>query len=92
MARQITIALDSAAHPGPQDAALVHRLRNFGEDLYREFSASGQAEISPDEIDTATSELRVVVRATRHLGAVTAFIEKTLRQHYLEDCFTLSRG
>ena len=92
MARQITIALDSAVHPGSPDAALVHRLRNFGEDLYREFSASGKAEVSLDEIDSATSELRIVVGATRHLGAVTAFIEKTLRQHHLDDCFTLSRG
>ncbi len=92
MWRRITIALDEAIYPDGPDADLVHRLRNFGEDLYREFSLSGQADISLEEIDSATTEIHVLVRAKRHLGGVSAFIAKTLKQHNLDDLFTVSRG
>ncbi len=92
MWRRITIALDETIHPDGPDDALVHRLRNFGEELYREFSLSGQASISLEEIDSATTELHVLVKAQRHLGRVSAFIAKTLKQHNLDDLFTVSRG
>jgi len=92
MRLRITIAFDGTAQPDTLDRDLVHRLRNFGEDLYREFSESGYAEISIDEIDTATSELRVYVNAKRHLGAVSGFVKKTLQRHNLDDLFTVSRG
>ncbi len=65
MRRQITIAFDSTVHPEAVENALVHRLRNFGEDLYREFSAREHAKISLEEVDSATSELRVFVNANR---------------------------
>ncbi len=92
MWRRITIALDDTVHPDGPDDDLVHRLRNFGEDLYRGFSLSGQADISLDEIDAATTEFHVLVKAKRHLGGVSAFIAKTLKQHNLDDLFTVSRG
>lgn len=92
MWRRITIALDETIHPDAADADLVHRLRNFGEDLYREFSLSGQAAVSLDEIDSATTEIHVLVKAKRHLGGVSAFVAKTLKQHNLDDLFTVSRG
>ena len=92
MWRRITIALDETIFPDGPDDNLVHRLRNFGEDLYREFSTSGQADISLDEIDAATTELHVLVKAKRHLGSVTAFIAKTIQRHNLDDLFTVSRG
>lgn len=92
MRTQITIAFDGTLQSETLDRDLVHRLRNFGEDLYREFSTSGYAEISLQEVDTATSELRVFVNAKRHLGTVSAFIKKTLRQHKLDNQFTVSRG
>jgi len=92
MSTRITIAFDSNVHPETVDSNLVHRLRNFGEDLYREFSTSGFAEISLNEVDSATSELRVVRNAKRHIGVVSAFIRKTLQQHKLDDQFTVTRG
>ena len=92
MWRRITIALDEAIYPDGPDDNLVHRLRNFGEELYREFSLSGQADVSLDEIDSATTEIHVVVSAKRHLGGVSAFIAKTLKQHNLDDLFTVTRG
>ena len=88
----MTIALDERVHPDAPDADLVHRLRNFGEDLYREFSLSGHADIWIEEIDAATTEFHVLVKAKRHLGGVSAFIAKTLKQHNLDDLFTVSRG
>ena len=91
MPLRVTIALDDTAQPGTLDSGLIHRLRNFGEDLYREFSKSGYAEISLQEIDAATNELRVYVKAKRHLGVVSTFIKKTLEQHNLDQQFTVSR-
>ena len=67
MRRQVTIALNKTADPDPLDHVLVHRLRNFGEDLYREFSASGHAEISLEDVDSAISELHVRLEADRKL-------------------------
>ena len=92
MWRQITIAYDETIHPGGPDDALVHRLRNFGEDLYREFSLSGQADISLEEIDSATTEINVLVRAKRHLGDVSSIVAKSLKQHDLDDLFVVLRG
>lgn len=79
MARQIIIALDGAVHPGPPDAALVHRLRNFGEDLYREFSASGKAEVSLDEIDSATSEAARLCRSRPCAGVASGATLRLIR-------------
>ena len=91
MRLRISIALSDEAQLQTPDADLVHRFRNFGEELYREFSTSGHAEMSLDEIDAATREVHVHVKAKRHLGAVTAFIKKTLQRHGLDDQFALSR-
>lgn len=57
MRLRITIAYAGVAEPDTLDLDLVHRLRNYGEDLYRESCLSGHAEISLDEIDSATTGL-----------------------------------
>ena len=92
MRNRITIAFIANAQSQAPGSDLIHRFRNFGEDLYREFSISGHAEISIDEIDSATDKLEPFVTAKRHIGGVSAFIKKTLEQHNLDTDFTVSRG
>jgi hypothetical protein len=92
MRLRLTIAFHDTSQPEPLDQALVHRLRNFGEDLHREFSITEYAKISFQEIDSATRELRVFVNTKRHLGAVSAYINKSLERHNLDKQFTVSRG
>jgi hypothetical protein len=69
---------------GVTDSGLIHRVRNLGEDLYREFKSNGQAAVDIDEVDRATDTLRVTLAASRHLGAVLNFIKTALRQHHLD--------
>lgn len=92
MALRLTIAFAEAVGPDAPDDNLVHRLRNFGEELYREFSTNGQADISLDQIDCAVSELHVTIKAKRHIGTVSAFVKKTLQRHDLNDLFTVTRN
>ena len=92
MTKQITIILKGESSATWPDGSLVHRFRNFGEDLYREFASSGQAEISLEEIDSAVSELRVFVKGRSKVGVVSSSIERILQQHKLDDEFMIVRG
>lgn len=58
---------------------VVHRFRNFGEDVYR--ALTEKCSVSIDEIDAATTSF--VVRSIRRqdLGVVTQLIKKQLQQH-----------
>jgi hypothetical protein len=76
---------------GAPTPSLTHRVRNFGEDLHRGFERTGAAAISLNDIDRATNHLCIVVHKIRHLGTATAFIEKTLRQHMLDDVAQVTR-
>jgi hypothetical protein len=70
---------------------LTHRVRNFGEALYREFERTSGAAISLDEVDRATNQLQVDVRATRHLGTALELVNKLLRQHMLDEVAHVTR-
>lgn len=56
------IIIDFAAEG---DQPSVHRVRNFGEDLYRALNVEGWAAISLDDVDRATDQLRVTVFSQR---------------------------
>ncbi len=92
MRNRITIAFIANAQSQAPGSDMIHRFRNFGEDLYREFSMSGHAKISIDEIDSATDRIQLFVTAKRHIGGVSAFIKKTLEQHNLDALVTVTRG
>src|ERR1044071_6422722 len=72
-----------------EDYGLVSNLRNLAEDVYREFTLYGIAEV-PD-MDSATTELHIFVPATRDLGTVTTFLKKALRRNGLADLAEVSR-
>ena len=83
--KALLISLPAAAN----DNTLVHRFRNFAEDIYREFTPAGVADV-PD-MDSAVTELHVTISATRHLRTVTTFVTKTLRHHNLSELASVSR-
>ena len=70
---------------------LIHRIRCFGEDLFREFSRDDKAIIDIYEIDRATNQLSIILPSTRHFGDVAIFINKTLKRHGLADVATVSK-
>jgi hypothetical protein len=79
---QHTLAVDFTIHD-------VHRVRNFGEDLWRALRDDRSATASLDEIDSATTRMHVVVRSTRQLKRVSKLIEGLLAEHNLSTVATL---
>jgi hypothetical protein len=67
------------------EASFVHRIRNFGEDLDRDVLKDRYASTSLDEIDRATSEIRVQIRSAKTGGRTVATIKKLLKQHFLTE-------
>lgn len=54
-----TILIKFSAGPGEEAGAMVHRLRNFGEDVFRQLRDTNWGDIDLDEVDRATSEFAV---------------------------------
>jgi hypothetical protein len=71
------------------DYSLVSDLRNVAEEIYREFSPAGVAQVP--EMDSATTELRIFIPASRHLGVVSTSLKKALRRYRLTEVAELSR-
>jgi len=76
---------------GPTRASDIHRIRNFGEELYRCSGRDGWASISLADVDGATNQLSVSVRSSRRVRRVAQMIDKLLAQHLLKDIAHLSR-
>lgn len=72
-----------------QDYNLVHDLRNAAEDIYRKFMADEVVQI-PD-MDSAVTELHVLVSASRHWGDVTSFTKKVLKRYGLLELAKISQ-
>jgi hypothetical protein len=86
MSRQIIISFI----PGPDRSFDVHRIRNFGEDIYRHCRNDGWASISTADVDRGTDELKVSIRSARRVRRTAQMIEKLLVQHRLNDIARLS--
>lgn len=65
------------------EPALVHRVRNFAEDLSRLLNAQKQGSVP--NMDSATNEVLVVVAASRDRGSVLRGIRSLLLQHNLAE-------
>ena len=87
--RSITIIFDIA---NDSYGDLISRIRNLGEELYREFEETQQASMSIDEVDRAVDRLSLHVITSRHLGDVMALVKKTLERHNLADRATVERA
>jgi hypothetical protein len=68
---------------------IVHRFRNFGEDIYRELRDTCTVRI--DEIDRSTTSFVIRDVQKRDLGVVTQTIKRELRRHHFDQTATLTR-
>lgn len=73
----------------PDDPDLVHRFRNFGEDVFRALRVICSVDIH--EIDRSTSTFCVRKVAKADLGRVTQIIERELGRHCFDDTATVTR-
>jgi len=81
-----------------QDGELpVHRIRNLGEDFWREFQATGLARVHAGkgygeyDVDHATGLIIIEVKHTRMIGRVKKRVDQLLRQHYFDGKVNIER-
>jgi len=73
----------------PPTSEVIHRFRNFGEDIFRLLRDTCSVDI--DEIDAATSSFVVRDIHKRDLGVVTQTIKQELKRHHFDGSGTLVR-
>jgi len=61
----------------------IHRLRNFGEELYRAFKDDKWASVDLDDVDQATNRLVVHVYSARRVRSTSSVISKLLDRESL---------
>jgi hypothetical protein len=81
--RAIRIAISD-----PPTGDIIHRFRNFGEDLYRELRE--ECTVSLDEIDSSTTAFVVRDIHKRDLRRITKMITELLREHHFEATATVT--
>ena len=72
----ITIKIEISDTPTP---IIIHRFRNFGEDVYRALRET--CLVSIEEIDNAKTDFTVKRIRKRDLGVVTQTIKEELKKH-----------
>jgi hypothetical protein len=68
---------------------IVHRFRNFGEDVYR--ALRDTCSVSIEEVDASTTSFTVRNIHRRDLGDVTQTIKRELKRHHFDSSATLTR-
>ena len=68
---------------------IVHRFRNFGEDVYH--SLRDTCAVSIEEVDASTTSFTVRAIHSRDLGDVTQTIKRELKRHHFDSSATLTR-
>ena len=81
-----TIRIEISDAPTPD---VVHRFRNFGEDVYRTLWNTCSLDLK--EIDAATTSFVVRDVRKRDIGTVTRLIKEALRYHNFESSASLVR-
>ena len=72
--------------PANHDDSLTHRIRNFGEDLWREIEEEGLGSVGGIEtVDRATDTVQISIHHTRKIGTVRKLADKMLKAHF-PDC------
>jgi hypothetical protein len=82
----ITIKIEISDLPTSE---VIHRFRNFGEDIFRLLSDT--CAVSIEEIDRATDSFVVRDIHRRDLGLVTQTIKRELKKHHFECSASLVR-
>ena len=91
MARTLVISFRLPADARTRGSE-IHRIRNFGEDLYREFRDSRLAEVDLAEIDRATDKLAVRGIKNRKYHTVEEIVRKLLMRHHFDATAHVSEG
>ena len=73
----------------PPTADIVHRFRNFGEDIYRLLKDTCSVSIA--EIDASTTSFTVREIHRRELGVITQTIRRELMRHHFDASATLTK-
>jgi len=68
----------------------VHKIRNFGEDLWGEFRKNGLAVMDIGAVDRAVNRICVVVNRSRYKTRALRVIKAKLVRHYLNDIAHIS--
>ncbi|WP_192365140.1 hypothetical protein [Mesorhizobium mediterraneum] len=66
------------------EKSTIHRIQNFGEDLWRSYRANNRVQIELGEIDRATDEINFLVRDT-FLQRSLAEVHRLLKAHLMEN-------
>ncbi|HEV2514034.1 MAG TPA: hypothetical protein VGV07_02200 [Devosia sp.] len=79
-----TILIRFTASPGEEAESMAHRLRNFGEDVFRRLRDNEWGEIDLDEVDLATSELLITgIKQANRRRLARWLEEEAARQHLI---------
>ena len=81
-----TIRIEISESPTPD---LIHRFRNFGEDVYR--TLKDRCTLSIKEIDGASTSFVVTDIRRQDIGTVTQLIKQQLKHHNFESSARLVR-
>ncbi len=84
MAKAVLVQISD--QPTPE---IVHRFRNFGEDVYRALRNS--CDIDLDEIDASTGSFHVRGIKARQVGQVVMLIKSELRAHNFSETGSVTR-
>ena len=67
---------------GAVDPDIIHRFRNFAEDIYRALKDS--CSVSIEEIDNAATSFTVRNITTKEIGSFTQTIKNKIKKHHFE--------
>jgi len=71
------------------DNSLIHRIRNFAEDLQRALARDGIGHV--ENMDTAITSVSIIVESQRNWGSVSALVKTTLNRHNLSEGALIER-
>ena len=90
--RQIVIDFNVPDDPElVSERGLESRIRNFEEDLDREFWKNGQGVVNIGRLDLTRPRISVTLSSNRHTGSALRFIEKQLVRHNLAEIAAVSK-
>jgi hypothetical protein len=75
--------------PSSPSTELVHRVQNWAEDVFLALRDESLGAVP--NMDTATTEVRIEVAASRHLGRVLQILRLHLARHNLAESASVSR-
>ena len=85
MSKTVTI---ETVDPDPETSTVVHRFRNFGEDVFRELRDLCDVDIY--EIDRATTSFAVRSVVESDVDQVEAILRRLLEEHFFSESTTLT--